>query len=78
MSKKSQLPEVRFAVIVGKGRDKVRHKHTVLEFAEDGWPKLLRLIRGDEVIDLEARTKSPSFLTAYCQQRSLGPWESVP
>lgn len=78
MSKKGLLPSLIFVAPIGKGAQKIRHKHVVfevVEFAEDGWPKLLRLMRDDEVVDLEARTTPPAFMTAYCQERSVGPWK---
>lgn len=79
MSNKGKLPELLFVSPIGAGQQKIRHKHVVfeiVEFAEDGWPKLLRLIRDDEVIDLADpnRKTTPAFMTGYCQERSLAPW----
>ena len=78
---KGELPNIIFVAPTGRGKDKIQHNHTVfeiVEFAEDGWPKTLRLMRDDETIDLQQRAEetgeAPSFMTAYCQRRSLGPW----
>lgn len=76
MKENATLPNIIFVHPTGKGKNKIQHKHTVfeiVEFAEDGWPKLLRLMRDEEVKYLEG---GESFMTAYCQRCSLGPWET--
>ena len=80
---KGQLPNIIFVSPTGKGKDKIQHMHTVfeiIEFEADGWPRMLRLMRDDEVYDLQEaadKGKSPAFLTAYVQRRSLAPWKNA-
>ncbi len=82
---KGELPNIIFVAPTGKGAQKIRHKHVVfeiVEFYDDATPKLLRLMRDDEVVDLRVESDSNvgphhCFMTGYCQARSVGPWETI-
>lgn len=84
MSKKGELPEILFVAPIGRGRDKIRHKHTVFEVIEkddQGIPTLCRMMRDDEIVDLESRKyegRTPTFITAYIQASNLIPKQAPP